>query len=347
MSRPPQTTLILANLASHSLVGIDTHFFTVNDLLRGIKLVPEGYHFFHYSESADTGESMRYGKWFQCSDGDILSVDMTEDSCQITANVNPPPTLSDDYAYMVKYPDNQAWNKLTSFVDQEAIDEYVPQSIPVSTATPLKEENMVLLETLRARNPSQTFADQEGKELNYTILQFRLAGPIAGNIEAATTRNSLDKSWYLTQLFGHDPELLLAELQLAFVHFVVLGNLCSCTQWLALARLVLMSPSYLGENGKFAQSFLALLCGQLDKLPTEYLSSVGFAVVDMKEYLAVMENLSYIFVSDATWEGIRRLNRAKFDIDLSFEKRVDAENFEVFDLDDYDELDEDAPAVVM
>lgn len=345
MSRPPKTTLILSNLQSNTLIGIDTHFFTVNELLKGIKLIPEGIHLFHYSESAESGESMRYGKWFQCKDEDILTVELGDESCHVTANVNAPPNLSEEYSYMVKYPETKNWEELVNFVDSEAVEEYTPdQNFPISTATPLKEENMVLLDILRERDPKQKFQDQEGQELNYTILQNKLTGPITGDRESSTTQNSLDKSWYLQQLFGHDPELLLAELQLLFVHFIILGNLCSCTQWLSLMKLVLLSSKYLKENVKFSMEFLDLLRAQLTSLPSEYISS-GMEVVDMEVYLAVMENFSYIF-SGEKWGDIKNLNQTRFGITLEFSKEVDADNFEVYDLNDYDENDEDAPAVV-
>lgn len=349
MSRPPQTTLVLGNVSSLTIIGIDTQFFMANELIRGIKVIPEGHHFFHYSESTETGEAIRYGHWFSCDDGDIISVEFSEDSCVFTHNANPIPTLSTDYAYMVAYPESlETWTKLTKYVDAEALWEYCPPAnIPILTATPLKEENMVLLETLHSRDSNQKFEDQTDKELKYTILQFKLSGPRSSSDEVEVTRNFLEKSWYLTQLFGHDPELLLAEIQISFLHFIILGNLCSCTQWLMLLKLVLMSSRFLLGNMKFAQEFLGLLVLQLDKLPTEYMSSLDIGVVDMKTYTEVMEDLSYIRINDITWSKIRELNRHKFSFDLSFHKKIDADNFEVYDMDDYDEDDEDAPAVVM
>lgn len=349
MSRPPNSTLIIQNASSLAVVGIDTQFFNVNELLRGIKNIPDGHHFFHYSEVSESGESMRYGKWFHFSDGNIITVDFSEDYCRFTANINMPHSLSTDYAYMVNYPEDiDNWIKLTKFVDMEAIEEYVPsKDVPISTATPLKEENMVLLETLKDRDPSQKFEDQEGNELKYTIVQFKLPGPRSQNSEAEVTKNSLEKSWYLSELFGHDPELLLAEIQLAFLHFIILGNLCSCTQWLSLLKLILMSPKYLLAHLKFGVDFLALLLAQLGRLPVEYMNAPGLEVINMKEYTDIMENLSYIRISDARWDEIKALNKSKFGIELSFIKKVDADNFEVYDLDCYDEEDEDAPAVVM
>lgn len=342
MATPPLTTLIL-NSSPFSVVGIDTQFFEVNALLRGIKLIPKGVHLFHYSESTQDGVSMRYGRWFECKDGDIVSVDFSEEKCQFTVNVNPPATLAADYAFMVVYPEDSAvWTSLSKFVDSEAIDEYVPaNNTPISTATPLKEENMVLVETLRERDPKQTFEDQTGKELRYTIVQFRLRAA-ESHSDRDITQNSLEKSWYVTQLFGHDPELLLAEILISFVHFVVLGNLCSCTQWLTLLRLVLMSPQFLHHHRGFGADFMALLHAQLEKLPREYMA--GLQVVGMQTFAEVMENLAYI--NDSTWSSISEVNQRRFGLEIS-PKNVDANNFEVYDMEDYDEDDEDAPAVIM
>lgn len=349
MSTPQKTTLIIQNIDTLAVVGLDLLFFNVNELLRGIKLIPPGIHFFHYSASTEKGDSIRYGKWFQCSDGDIITVDYSEDTCNFIHNVNVPPTLGSDYAYMVPYPgDTTKWAELTRYVDMEATEEYIPAGeSPITTATPLKEENMVLIEALKARDPNQQFEDQDGKELRYTIVQFKLRGPDDGSIVAERTANSLEKSWYLVHLFGHDPELLLGEIQLSFVHFIILGNLCSCTQWLTLLKLVLMSASFLGRHPKFGQEFLGLLLAQLDNLPVEYMSTSGMGVVSMKEYTDIMENLSYIRIDDGLWGKIKVMSRRKFGIGLQFAKEVDANNFEVFDLADYDEDDEDAPAVLI
>ena len=67
--------------------------------------------------------------------------------------------------------------------------------------------------------------DQSDKELRYTIIQFKINKENTESVEEVT-ENYLDKSWYLSQLYGNDIELMFGELQLSFINFVILGNFC-------------------------------------------------------------------------------------------------------------------------
>lgn len=350
MSRPPETTLVLSSreaLNSNAVIGIDTQFLTVSDFLKGIKLIPAGIHLFHYSDSVDDGTSVRFGRWFECKGNDIISVEFKDDACVFRYLTMVPENLGDLYQQMVEYPeDHKAWKSLVNFVDTEVVEEFCPHELPVSTSTPLREENMVLADILMAKNPKQKIDTQASEELRYTIIQGTVPGETHGKDLSAITRDALDRSWYLQQLFGHDLELLLGELQLCFVHFIVLGNLCSCTQWSNLLKLVLMSASFLYQNHSFADSFLQVLVAQLLKIPPEYISlTLNNLIVDIPVYLQSMENLYHVFGQLKAWETLRRVN-AKLGFDLLFALKVDDDNFEVFDLEKYDENDEDAPMVV-
>lgn len=343
MSQPPLGTLILSNLINDVVIGIDTHFFNVNNLLKGIKLIPPGTHLFHYSDSVYEGTAIRCGRWFTIKEGEVLHAVWNESLASFNFESSIPMDFGEIYNYMVKYPTNDSWTQVASYIDTESLEEYNPEL--VSTATPLREENMVLIEILRAKDPKQQFEDQTSEELRYTILQFQLAGPRNEDSHAEVTRNALDKSWYLLQLFGHDLELLLAELQISFIHFVVLGNMCSCTQWCNLLRLVLMSRDFLEKNVKFAETFLNIVSAQLLLMPEDYM---GLEVIDMKDYVAIMENFSHTFLSTSfrPWEKVKAVNK-RFNLNLGLlQSKFDEDNFEVYNMEDYDEGDEDAPALV-
>lgn len=386
MSRPPKTTLVFLNLPVQSslwLMGIDFQFFNLNRVFKGIKLIPDGVHLLHYSEALkepDTSDkenavsSLRYGHWFECKEGSVHIFFWDEESHHLVMvdeslldYSKGMAKLGDDYKYMVNYPgDAEEWTRLTSMIDFEVLEEYLPTkngSGAVSTIMPSREERIALTEILN-RNQTATKTSpvkEDEEEINYTIIQHeKHRGDRTGQ---ELTEDHFDKSWYLQELYGHDNELLIAELQLAFVNFVAVGSFCSGMQWLSLAKLVLTSKSYLDRSKNFFFNFLCTFHLQLIKLPSELLVDELnlHNQLNIKIYVEVMENFNDMFDTMSgdccgklkingnlqnIWHNIVVTNK-KFGIDLKQLKRlVDEENFEVFNLEDYDENEEDMPVIV-
>ncbi|RLV83341.1 A1 cistron-splicing factor AAR2 [Meyerozyma sp. JA9] len=386
MSRPPNSTIVFLNLPVQSsswLMGIDFQFFNLNRVFKGIKSIPDGAHLLHYSEASpepDTSDkenaasSLRYGHWIECKEGFVHIFFWDEESHRLVMVEQNSldyskgmARLGDDYKYMVSYPgDADEWAKLTNMIDLEVIEEYLPTengSGLVSTIMPSREERIALTEILNRNQPTPGTAavKEDEEEINYTIIQHDKHRKDRTGQEL--TDDHFDKSWYLQELYGHDNELLIAELQLAFVSFVAVGSFCSGMQWLSLAKLVSTSKSFLDRSRNFFLTFLGTLHLQLIKLPPELLVDELnlHNQLNIKIYVEVMENFSNIFDNmngdccgkmklngnlQNIWHNIVATNQ-KFGIDLKQLKRsVDEENFEVFNLEDYDENDEDMPVIV-
>lgn len=370
MATPPDTTVLFANLpllSSAWLMGIDLQFFNLNRVFKGIKSIPEGMHLVHYSELVDTeahqggASALRYGNWIRCTEGTVHVFFWNEESSQLLvvdgtlldyskAIAN----LGEDYKYMVSYPGRGSeWSELTSLVDYEVIEEFLPiqnGTGVVSTIMPSREERMALTDVLnRDRKVTTTQED----EIGYTIIQFQRHRREKTGHEL--TMDHLDKSWYLEELFGHDMELLVAELQLSFVNFVAIGSFCSGMQWLLLAKLVLFSQSWLLDHRLFLVRFLQLLRLQLQQLPSELLVDELqlHNQLNVKTYVEIMEKFSDIVGGMAgdrllldLWHTIVTVNQ-KFNIDLDkLKPEIDSSNTEVFNLDDYDPNDEEMPVIV-
>lgn len=347
MSAPPKGTIHIKLLPPGDagiLLGIDLHFFNVNSTLKGIKLIPEGLHFFHYSGDE---AGVRSGWWLEVHEGTVLTIEWNKEQERFEKS---PQTdlLGDDYAYMVKYQQALDWTVLTKDIDREAIEEFVPDFPEhISTATPSKEENMVLLDALLEKNPNQTFQDQHNKELNYTILQPKQQGPNPLNLVEAVTSNALDKSWYAKSLYKNDIELLLAELELCFVHLILVGNVCSLTQYMLLLNLVLLSGTLLRQDEGFTRTFLEVFIKQLETVPEEYIRPTGLEVVNTKDLVAILENLAQIFAGTAVWNKIKGICQERIELDVgALETHFDDDNYEIYDIENHDTDDEDAPAVV-
>lgn len=338
MSVPPLTTLILENpngWEPGTILGIDTQFFTVTHFLKGIKLIPAGAHFLHVS-STDEGAGLRRGWWFQSSDNCVVKVQIDEDKATFTGVDAFPATFSDDYAFMVSYPEDlKKWKKLAGSVTMEVVEEYVWDAChAVSTATPLAEENMTLADILRQK---QTSAVADCDELRYTIVDQRLRPNTEGSL---LTQYMLDRTWLVTKLFGPTFELLLAEIQLCHLHFILLGNICSYTQWVVLLQLVLCSGEFLRQNPQWRASLEDVLVAQVQALPEEY-ASMG--VVEVDEFLAVLRNL---YDNGACSGELEAAFELKLGIVLDLETRFDTDNFEIYDIEHHADDDEDAPAIV-
>lgn len=407
MSKPPKGTVIFQSIPTdtqHWLVGIDTKFFSINQLLRGIKLIPNGIHLIHYSlpttnsSSPETAleTSIRYGHWIQF-DNEVIVLNWNSDSerFEIIDSQNEAESLNYSkytadlgsiYPYTIAYPENESqWSQLVLFVDMEVIQEFVSYSNEhfseeINTVTPSKEENMILLEQLQKGElqrqheqqiPPGSLLETAESELKYTIIQFmakRDRKDEPTSVEEISN-DYLDKSWYLEQLYGNDPELLLGELQVCFILFIILGNFCSGLHWLNIIKLVLMSKSFMNSTKSFTLNFLTVLEKQLQALPEEYVGekiSLNSAV-DTKSFISIMENfVRDVFPKDSwdsnsccgkmkingliieKWQLIVNTINAKFNIDLTKleNPEFDEDQFEVFHLKDYDENDEDTPTLV-
>lgn len=346
---PPKGTLIFQHLeqsGANAVIGIDTLFLSTREFLKGIKLIPPGLHLFHFSTSVDQGDSIRFGWWFYIEDGQILSIEWNEEQAQFT--IEPPSdSVGEMYRFLIEYPENLSlWVSLTKYIDSEALDEYNPlPPEPISTATPLMEENMVLLDLLKRKQPELQLNNHTNQELKYTVVQEKQQRKVLGR---ELTDCALDRSWYFLELFGHDSDLFLAEMQLCFLHFVVLGNLCSCTQWMVLLRLVLRSELFLRTHLPFCSALITLLHSQFEVLPSEYINELlTMRIEELDKCSDILRNLSFlgeIELLRSSWNELQAV--APNYSSKPLESKFDADNFEVYDLGQYDAEDEDAPAIL-
>lgn len=386
MSRPPKTTISFLNLPPESsqwLFGIDFQFFSLKQIFKGIKLIPDGVHILHYSEAAtdktkpDQDEalsSLRYGTWLECREQSVhiffwdedlhLLVLVDKNLLDYSKGMG---NLGENYKYMVDFPgDEVEWNNMTSMIDFEVIEEYLPIQFDgglVSTIVPSREERIALSDAMsRGSAILAASTEQIDEELQYTIVQFDK--PRTNRIGRERTEDHFDKTWLLEELYGHDIELLIAELQLSFINFVTVGSFCSGMQWLTLAKLVLASKHYLQTHKNFLLTFMQCFYLQLRKLPSELLVDELklHNQLNIKIYVEIMENFCDYFdqytsqaccgklkvdgLLRSIWNNVIAVNK-KFGLDLNHLKRqVDEENMEVFNLNDYDEGDEDMPVIV-
>lgn len=347
MSGPPLGTLwidLLPLTNPEFVIGIDTAFFNVNSIFKGIKEIPPGIHLFHYAE----GDDMRAGWWFEIHENQVLSIYWDCEKEQFMEKHVSMDQIGNEYHLLVLYPENiDAWRALTRDVSMSYINTISPAfPSPITTATPLKEENMVLERTLKNKDHKQTFEDQSSEELAYTIILFKLTGLKEDSSVEQITKNALDRTWQIEKLF-QTPDHFLAELQTSFINFCVLANLCSCTHWTSLLRLTLLSEAMFLKYPGFTSSLLETFLAQLEKIPEEYVQSPDIGVVDTSELVNALERLRSIFAQSSRWQKIEGVCRSRFGFHIkNLEAPFDVDNFEVYDIEDHDDDDEDAPAII-
>lgn len=200
-SRPPGTTLVFKNLSPNVqwMIGIDTLFYQANQTLKGIKLISDGLHFLHYSfpqpHSTDPSnveaaqlEAVRYGHWINCRDGDVIwliwdessedfsieHMDNMESTHAISKYID---ELGEYYNYMITYQDTKSvWGCLTSFIDPEVIQEYIPYgnheriSKRIDTTSSSKEESFMLRDALENRDTKGKYDFRDKREEDLCIL---------------------------------------------------------------------------------------------------------------------------------------------------------------------------------
>lgn len=297
---PPLGTLCVELNGVSGTIGIDLHYFNVEGFFKGIKGIPAGMHLFHYSLR---NGPVRWGRFVEVKEGQVLSVEYDKSSERFRKAALP--DVGEFYKYMVEYPGSGCWLQLTGYIDGDIVDQFCPPE--VSTATPLKEENMVLLDVLKLRDPSQRFDSQHGHELEFTILQFDL-------VQGDRTASLMDKLWYMAQLY--EEAVFFGELQLAFVLFVCLGNVCASAQWMSLLKLALMCGRL---RGSFYRVFTDLWRRQLETLPREYLE-----MLDVDALRAICTNMSHL----PHWD---ELEEAVASVGLRVKTPQYADGFEVWD----------------
>lgn len=351
---PPNGTLLFPKLAnvSHWLLGIDTQFFQAKAVFRGIKNIPPGVHFLHYATNPST---VRHGFWFAVEEGDVLQLTWNEEEERLVVV-----ELSEDvgavYSYMVEYPvTSDQWTAITSHVDLDCVADFIDivslYLHDVSTMTSSQEEAIALDETLRSKNPTHPVLVEP--VLRYTIVDHRQKRPGHGPL---VSQDHFDRLWVVQSLY--DPDTFLAELEVCYVHFVVLANFCLGVQWTNMLRLMLTSSEYLQNHPAFTLRWLAVWAAQLEVLPKEYLMDESQSLLNLEQYVGAVENLVAMQWGglcgklkmqgkiEEKWAWLKALHETKLGLRLHVLEKKTHDGFEVYELDSHDPNDEDAPVIV-
>lgn len=169
MSLPPLTTVFCIGFPENWLLGIDIFYFNSTANFNGVKLVPTGFHSFHWGANSD---SIRSGKLFISHSTEnqliILKWDQSQEQVVTESDIGEldvsaiKSRLGDAYRFMIVYDDLKRqtlskadktlhdldWDTLTHYIDDETIKRILPKKAIVSSTSTTAYENEILRRSL-------------------------------------------------------------------------------------------------------------------------------------------------------------------------------------------------------
>lgn len=253
-------TLLLLDVPPFTLFGIDTQMFSVGPNFKGIKMIQPGPHFIYYSPSNKEGNvfSPTVGFFLYIQPAEVVVRKWHQQEEQLAK-------LSEDeehtYSEAVKrfefdqqlgpyaLDHHEEWKQLSSYITKSVIERIEPIGGDITIAyeseifdkAPKTAMERRLMEQLRNSKFSKNAAKESHKQGCYytTIPHTVKSRDIFG--EELTALN-LDKTNLLESIlmkdYGGAEELLLGELQFAFIAFMMGQSLEAFLQWKALVSLL-------------------------------------------------------------------------------------------------------------
>lgn len=249
------TTLLLLDVPQFTLIGIDTQMFSAGPAFKGIKMIPPGPHFIYYSPSNRDGSEFSpiIGFFIDASPSKVIARKWNQEEERLVK-------LSEEeeerYSQAVRnlefdrqlgpYALSQfgEWKLLSNYITQNIIECIQPIGGEITIAC---ESEMVgdipkekaLAEQLSSSKFSSSADKLQGVCCYYTSIPRVIKNK--GICAQELTSLNLDKTQLLENLlmkeYGGTEDLILAELQFAFIAFLMGQSLEAFLQWKTLVSL--------------------------------------------------------------------------------------------------------------
>lgn len=255
-------TLLLLDVPQYTLVGIDTQMFTVGPAFKGIKMIPPGPHFVYYSSSSKDGKQFSpivgffvdgapseviVRKWNQQEERLVkVPEDEEERFCQAVKSLE-----FDRYLGPYNLSQYGEWKRLSSYLTKTIIKRIEPIGGEIAVACESEmDKNSPKTSIERALDAqlgtgkfqASTSVDQSKKRGCYYTTIPRVIKRRGMEGKELTSLN-LDKTELLESVlikdYGGSEDLLLGELQFAYIAFLMGQSLEAFFQWKSLVSLLL------------------------------------------------------------------------------------------------------------
>ncbi|KAK0087529.1 hypothetical protein PV325_000779 [Microctonus aethiopoides] len=295
-------TLIVTDVPPGTDFGIDFKSWTTGDNFKGIKMLPPGLHFIHYSAvSSEYNEmSPRVGffhifhereflvkKWDNKDEG-ISAEDIDEEVVnRFKCNLK----NLDKFLGPYPYDTWKEWQKLTSKIDDELIKRcqplcgYVRAALELENCDDNSRPRGSEINKKRKRGSGLSIEAQEelllptlkpkpGTELRLTELPDKTYPDNATPTEI--TQHSLDTSYALNIVIEKlkQPLEIIGELQLSFICFLVGQSLDAFDHWKKLIALICGADKLIPNRRAIYIEFLRIIEIQLSHVPEDMLCDI-------------------------------------------------------------------------
>ncbi|KAG8041908.1 hypothetical protein G9C98_007212 [Cotesia typhae] len=313
-------TLVVMDMPPGTDFGIDLKSWTTGSNFKGIKMIPPGLHFIHYSAKDEFNESApRVGFFHIFKEQDFLvkrwdnkETDMSSQPIEeevierIKINHKELDKFLGPYPYDVL---NQ-WKELTSKVSDNILERCQPLTGYVRSALELEnyDNEMRLKESnktqLRRRESGLSVEAKEelllpnlkqkkGTELRFTEVPERNYPDDA--TPAEITEYSLDSSYALSSTIQKmkDQSEIIGELQLAFVCFLIGQSFEAFEHWKKLIALICGADKAISSRRSIYVDFLHTIEIQLSHAPEDILCDIvtdnNFVYYHLRKLFATIE----------------------------------------------------------
>ncbi|ORX71908.1 AAR2-domain-containing protein [Linderina pennispora] len=276
--------------------GVDLDTWETGPLFKGIKMIPPGIHYVHYSAvNTDSQAGMRSGFFHEFVSKEVVvqkwnpETELMEPVAgaeaerikmnirQLDANLGAYP-LSTDHDSMYR-----RWLYLTSSITGAMLARIMPGNHAFTSATGSRyeDEEMALAQKMLARayphTPHPALDTDLADRFDFPHINIRRSFP-AGATGTELQKYSQDKSWLLRHCLReiwHGEQELLGEFQLAFLIIFVGQNFAGFEHWKRLLHLVLGSREALKDMAAdLVVPMLRVFMRQLTDCPRSFVTEV-------------------------------------------------------------------------
>ncbi|XP_011637245.1 protein AAR2 homolog [Pogonomyrmex barbatus] len=297
-------TLVLLDIPAGTDVGIDIKSWNVGRNFKGIKMIPPGIHFIHYSAVDELGElAPRIGFFHDFKKGEFLVKRWDNKEEDISSESVPEETVQslkdnlkelDRYLGPYPYEISKPWAKLTNGITASLIARCSPLCGFVRSALELEHcsdaarprgKESEKEDRKQRRSGRLTAEDKEeellpnlkpkpGTELRLTEIPDKHYPDNATPSEI--TRHSLDSSYVLDTTLKklREPGEIIGEMQLTFVCFLVGQSLDAFEQWKKFVSLICGADNAIPQYRSIYIEFLQALEVELSYVPEEVLCDI-------------------------------------------------------------------------